>query len=112
MRWLILPLLIATLPASGCLIQRCVNHYDCQVDEECGYGGRPIGRCLDDHVTGFICAYYFEGCPTNLKWNECGGKQDTDIASPLADYCVRPEYITDAARPADLGAAADGPGPD
>ena len=77
---------------------------NCGEDWQCHYGGLPPGLCLDDRATGRICAVYFDGCPTKLKWEECGGVNG--VRSPWAARCVRPEFLPDMARD-DGGALPD-----
>ena len=102
---------------AGCFSEDgCDGHYtSCEVDEECQGAGLPPGRCLDDRATGRVCGFYYDICPTKLRWYACAGNGETK--SPLADYCVRPEYLPDLgtdAAPAqpDMSTVFDSSGPD
>ena len=74
---------------------RCGGDYGgCTNDEQCHLNNAPYGRCLDDHETGRICAFYWFTCPTKLQWAECGGAPGHK--SSWAGRCVRPEFLGDA----------------
>ena len=106
--WLLSLACVAML--AGCPEDSCDGHYtSCTIDDECQRAGLPPGKCLDDRATGRVCGFYYEACPTKLRWYRCGGNGDKK--SPLADYCVRPEYLpdmgADAAPLLDMSAAFD-----
>ena len=89
--WLVL-LSVASF-CTGCPSDRCDGEYrSCEVDDQCWPAFLPPGRCLDDHETGRICALYFSGCPTQLRWSDCGGANGKK--SSWAGRCVRPEFIS------------------
>jgi hypothetical protein len=94
----ILFLVVVALPACN---DPCPSGvFGCEVDEQCGPGALPPGRCLDDHESGKVCAFYFHICPTKLQWMYCAGANGK--RSSWAGRCVRPEFIPgfDASTPA------------
>jgi hypothetical protein len=107
-------LMVVLLVAAGCVRDRCYKYYSCNRHSQCRTPQLPPGLCLDDRETGFVCAYYFDVCPTKLEWDECGGNGDRK--SSWAGRCVRPEYIPDLGTdgsppPPDLAVEVDAPGP-
>lgn len=97
--------LVLAMALSGCVGPCGSIIYSCKDDDDCYYMQGPRGRCLDDRATGHICAYYFDSCPTKLKWDQCAGAND--VRSPWAARCVRPEFLPDSGDAAP-DAGADG----